>query len=52
MCKNDNGRILLYFACAKGNIDVVKYLVTKYKCDSMYKDNNGGTPLHLVSISH
>ena len=48
MCRNNNGWTPLYFACAKGNIDVVKYLVKEYDCDSMCKDYNGMIPFHSV----
>ena len=39
----------LRVAVAAKRIDIVKYLITKCRCDPMYKDNNGRTPLHFAA---
>ena len=38
----------LHSACAGGNVNVVKYLITQCRCDPMCKANDGWTPLHSV----
>ena len=40
---------LLHLAATTGWIDIIIELITKYKCDTNCKDNNGHTPLHYAA---
>ena len=39
----------LHVAVVAKRIDIVKYLITKCRCDPMCKDGNGWTPLHYAA---
>ena len=39
----------LYVAVVAKHIDIVKYLITKCRCDPMCKDRSGWTPLHFAA---
>ena len=40
---------LLHLAAAHGWMDIVFDLITKYKCDTNFKDSHGRTPLHYAA---
>ena len=42
---------LLHLAAANGWVDIVIELITKYKCDTNYKDSQGNTPLHYATVN-
>ena len=43
---------LLHLAAHNGWLDIVKDLITKYKCDTNCKDSDGCTPLHYAAINN
>lgn len=45
------GKGALHFACARGDIDIVKLLVQEYKADIHLKDSEKHTPF-LTAIQH
>ena len=50
MCKNSDGYSPLHSACYRGHVNVVKCLITQFKCDPVCKDNSEYTPLHLACL--
>ena len=43
---------MLHLAAHHGWMDIIIDLITKYKCDTNCKDDNGHTPLHYAVISN
>ncbi len=49
--KEAKGKVPLHFACAKGDLSVVQYLIEEIKLDSRVKDKEGNNPF-FTSIEH
>ena len=61
LATNNNDRIpiyresrlpMLHLAAREGWMDIIIDLITKYKCDTNCKDDNGCTPLHYAVINN
>eukprot|EP00731_Ephydatia_muelleri_P015447 Em0008g1167a len=51
-CPGQWGTSPLHHACQEnGNLAMVKYLVEKYGCDPLGKDDKGNTPLNVAALS-
>ena len=46
--KGFNGRTIFHKACEKNHLGVVKYLITKMKCNLEAGDRNSDRPLHIA----
>ena len=44
--RQTDGSTPLHLAAYNGHLNVVQYLITQHKCDTMCKRTNGSTPLH------
>lgn len=49
--KEAKGKVPLHFACAKGNIDIVRHLIEVVGLDYKIRDKEGNTPF-FTSIEH
>ena len=53
MCVIDNSNTPLHVACAGGNLEVIKYLVTEQKCNPSCTNIDGAIPLfHACQLGH
>jgi len=49
--KEAKGKVPLHFACAKGDLGIVQYLIEETKLDYRIKDKEGSNP-YFTSIEH
>lgn len=45
------GKVALHFACARGDVEVVRYLIEEYNADIHLKDSEKNTPF-LTAVQH
>lgn len=49
--KDGKGKVVLHFAVARGDLDIIKHLIESLKLDSNVKDNEGNNPF-FTAIEH
>jgi len=49
--KEAKGKVALHFAVARGDVEIVKYMIETLKLDSNTKDNEGNNPF-FTAIEH
>ena len=49
--KEAKGKSCLHYACARGDVSIVSYLIETMKLDSQIKDKEGNTPF-FTAVEH